>query len=211
MKKILFMLLLLVAVGVTVVYGSNYGRADRGQRSDAIQKLKRELTEQKKANTLLKKQIVTLRELCKKAGITYNQIRDALRDKGTKEPLAEDKGFSLPLAVGQRSALAGDNRLIAREIVDSEKVIAELIIGYQRQPGTIPRGSRFLTMVPTNTPSVKISRMVWIKGMINSGLVHGSKIRCKNVFEITGTKTYETTDGGSNTIFVMQPVLLPAE
>jgi hypothetical protein len=47
---------------------------------------------------------------------------------------------------------------------------------------------------------------VWITGISTQGLIDGTEITRKDVFKITGTKTYRTAVGGTATIFVMEPL-----
>ena len=139
-----------------------------------------------------------MRELCKKAGITYNQIRDALRDKGIKEHLGLLGTFTHPLYVGQRGYFS--EMPWTEQIINKENVIVKTSISYKRDD-SYDSGLVFSPIRP----------LVWLKGMVTSGLVDKSKITCSQFLEITGTKTYTTADGASNTIFVMQPFLSPVD
>ena len=49
---------------------------------------------------------------------------------------------------------------------------------------------------------------VWVTGYVTSGLVTDKHINLKGFFEITGTRTYDTTIG-TNTIFVLQQIRIP--
>ena len=46
----------------------------------------------------------------------------------------------------------------------------------------------------------------WVKGVLTKDIVDGETLTIPGVFEITGTRTYETVLGGSKTVFVLEPV-----
>ncbi len=58
----------------------------------------------------------------------------------------------------------------------------------------------------TNMMVTMFGQRVWVSGVSTAGLVDGKKVELPQVFRITGTKTYKTAIGGSNTVFVFSPV-----
>lgn len=55
-----------------------------------------------------------------------------------------------------------------------------------------------------------IEKLVWLKGLDFKGKVDDEQISLdKYVFKITGTKRYETEDGGTKTVFVIEPYKPP--
>ena len=51
----------------------------------------------------------------------------------------------------------------------------------------------------------------WIKGVPTKGHIDGEENPLEGVFEVTGTKIYTTAIGGSNTVFILEPVVISPE
>lgn len=46
----------------------------------------------------------------------------------------------------------------------------------------------------------------WIRGVSTHGFIDGERVSLKSVYQMTGTKTYETAFGGTKTVIVLEPV-----
>jgi hypothetical protein len=52
---------------------------------------------------------------------------------------------------------------------------------------------------------------VWVSGMLTAGMTTNGSATIDTVMRVSGTKTYASLDGGSNTVFLIEPVDLPPE
>ena len=52
--------------------------------------------------------------------------------------------------------------------------------------------------------------VVRIEGLSTEGVVDGALLKANPAYEVTGTKTYETVNGGTNTVYVLRPIDIEA-
>ena len=131
----------------------------------------------------------------------------ALREKLSKTPLAE------PLKVGM-VGVSRNGEFKVVQVVGPNEMLAEISTEYETEhvaeqwvpayPGVT--GMRGHT-IQVQGPLVKDSKPneVWVKGISTAGLIDGVEINRKDVFKVTGTKTY-TTGMGVTTVFMLEPV-----
>lgn len=57
-------------------------------------------------------------------------------------------------------------------------------------------------------PRIEVNRniRVMVKNFSTSGMVDDQTVDCDTVFEVTGTETYQTAVGGTQTVFVLKPL-----
>jgi len=149
-----------------------------------VASLKKQLADQEKENR-------RLLMLCKKAGVKTN-ANQANNDK--QNVIAPT--FEPPLRIGQIAYLGGLNIITIEQIIDSNNMIAHFVLE------TDLRG----------VPSGRILRPgygkdVWITGIDTSGLVDGIGWKTEKPLKVTDTKQYDTTDGGTETLFVLEPYI----
>ena len=56
-----------------------------------------------------------------------------------------------------------------------------------------------------------MTKNVWLRGISTDGLITGSFIRPSGLFVITGTHDYETVLGDKQTVYVFEPLKIPAD
>jgi hypothetical protein len=92
--------------------------------------------------------------------------------------------LSARMQVGDFGGFFG-NKIYVLQIIDSKTMRAEL-----RDP-----------RVGTNK-----NINVMVRGLPTSGMVDNQAFACETVFEVTGTETYNTAIGGTQTVFVLKPL-----
>jgi hypothetical protein len=77
------------------------------------------------------------------------------------------------------------NKIRVSQIIDAKTMRAELV-----------------------DPRVGVNKRinVMVRGMSTSGMVDDQTFACETVFEVTGTETYNTAIGGTQTVFVLKPL-----
>jgi hypothetical protein len=77
------------------------------------------------------------------------------------------------------------NKIRVSQIIDAKTMRAELV-----------------------DPRVGVNKRinVMVRGMSTSGMVDDQTFACDTVFEVTGTETYNTAIGGTQTVFVLKPL-----
>jgi len=193
---ILTILSLTFTVVDTEPNGSNI---DYEKRYEILQRrvagLQEELNEVKKENK-------RLRILCKKNGI---EVNDQENEKSESIGISEE--FQMPLEVEQIAYLGKNQHVHIQQVIDKDNIIAKLTLGYSpiysrsamRDPG-------LLTTVPISGYKA-ITRIVWIRGIDTSNWVDGNEIKVFAPLKIVGTKTYETVDEGTKTVFLLEPYI----
>jgi hypothetical protein len=93
-------------------------------------------------------------------------------------------GIRFPLEVGQIFFFFDDNTFQVQQIIDKQNMIVEL-------------------------NALGKSTTVWLRGFDTSKYADDSIIKpaSDQVFKITGTQQYDATDGGTKTLFVMEPYI----
>ena len=202
MKKLIISVLLVVAVSVAFAADTTATKEDTKQLNAEIQKLQAIISSQEKTISRarksverLKKQLADqekenrrLRALCNKAGVDTNP------NSPNKKRNDIAGSFKLPLKVGQVAYLGKDNRFKITQIIDEKNMLADFYgKGY---PGYWRGG-------------LANPKTIWLKGTDTSNHVDGSKIKIVIPLKITGTKTYPTAMGSTNTVFVLEPYIFP--
>jgi len=133
-----------------------------------------------------------------------NQIKSDIQYQGE---IAEC--FTKPLELGKVAYAGKENLIYIEQVIDSSNMIAKLV--FYKIPIYAKRNpeSRLLTMPPPIIRYDSVDTIVWIKGYNTEGLVDGKRFKPLYPFKVTNTKTYETAIGGSNTVFVLEPVSKP--
>lgn len=162
-----------------------------------LDSLEQELKEAKRVNK-------RLRLLCRKNGIKIEGLEE-------EEPLFNSitKGLDLPLKVGQITYLDVDSgnftqRIWVKQIIDKNNMLAKLTLK------TVPkhrsyRGER--ATVVTKAGYTSIDEIVWIRGIDTSNWVDGNEIKIFAPLKVVGTKTYETVEEGTKTVFFLEPYI----
>lgn len=126
------------------------------------------------------------------------------------------------IGVGQVGTIGGKIKIL--QVVDKENFLAEipLHVVKTRDSGTSSsdRGSATLALVGSaeHYKSVfaktgKIAtidyELVWFTGISTENIVDEQSINISGIYEVSGTKTYETSDAGSKTVFVLKSATPP--
>jgi hypothetical protein len=93
-------------------------------------------------------------------------------------------GIRFPLEIGRIFFFFDDNTFQIQQIIDKQNMIVEL-----------------------NALGESIT--VWVRGIPTSSYADGSIIRptSKQLYKVTGTQQYDTTNGGTKTLFVLEPYI----
>lgn len=104
--------------------------------------------------------------------------------------------------VGQIGRLPSSNVRIAQVTGPTDMLIQ--VIWSHSAPVSIPitRGGRNYRRLPGHTQRVEF----WVNGIQTGNLANDMSHTLGQVFSITGNKTYETVDGSTQTVFVIEPV-----
>jgi|GEM_PF-6290314 len=96
------------------------------------------------------------------------------------------------------------------QVVDDDEAMIEFWRIVRTAISTGPRESRFLTRHRIRYKEKNVrDRIVWFRGIDTAALTDGASFKPAGLFEITGTTTYPTAIGGSNTILVAERFVLP--
>lgn len=123
--------------------------------------------------------------------------------------LKDGTGFwfaAMPSRPGERPTVGAIGRLPdpevrVQQIIDGQNM---LVTSSAWDPLVILR--RMGDMQPyLNSGGVRLEYF-WVKGFPTKGIIDGRRRNVHDVFEVTGTKTYETVASGSKTVFVIEPV-----
>jgi len=100
-----------------------------------------------------------------------------------------------PLSVGQIVYFDVDDKINVVQVVDSNNMIVELLI-------------REVRKYPNYTVLEPVKQMAWIQNYKTTNIVDEKKIipPPNLLFKIIGTKTYETAIGGTQTVFLLEPI-----
>ena len=113
---------------------------------------------------------------------------------------------------GQIGTLPGMEIL---QVVDTENVLVSIIRyeqlgGRSRVVGPIaPAQLHRIIQSRLNNPQTKtkvLGKALWLSGIDTNGLADGEPLGLTTTFIVSGTKTYNTAIGGSNTTFVLKPI-----
>ncbi len=136
--------------------------------------------------------------------------------KGEAERMAAEKLRRTPVADPLKVGMVGISRngeFKVIQVVGPDEMLAEVSAEYEAPgPGydkmILDPNDGTYTRVPIPGPMQKDSKPkeVWIKGVSTQGLIDGMQTTRWDVFKVTGTKTYRTPIGGSETVFALAPL-----
>lgn len=155
------------------------------RQNQMIERLKKDLLEQKRENENLQKKYD---ELSKK----YKSLEKTVPLKTKNDT---DQDFN-GLEIG-KTAIVSSAKIIT--IVDSNNFIAKIIAETGKEWLSTGRGTGFYR-------NSAIYKEVWIQGISTNDKVDEQTITLNKRMKIVSTKTYDTTDGGTRTVFLLKPV-----
>lgn len=181
------------------VYFTNAEKA----RENEIRSLERSIKEAKQkfrlpANTAFRADVI------KSAKATL--ARDEPRLKILKQQVLKERReklrptYVLSIGVnklGQIGVLRATDQVVVSQVVDDNTMLI-----------TIIKDKRGFSIAPNRTTTVignKIKTTAWVKGIKTAGMVDGQRFQSQQLFQVTGTKQYETTVGRTRTVFVVEP------
>ncbi len=138
------------------------------------------------------------RTLCKKNGIKITQLEEQENSNEINE--------GIELQINKIAYLSDNQSIQIRQIVDKSNMLATITLGYRTIYSRIDPRDSHLTMRPVSGYE-PINRLIWIKGVDTSNRVNGNEIKIYAPLKVTGTKTYDTTDSSTNTVFILEPYI----
>jgi len=159
------------------------------EKSDTIAGQKQTFEKQNATLNEQEKEIKRLLAICRKNGIETNP------EKAESPSSIIAQSFSGNLEVGQIAYVAGENRLIAKQVVDENNVICKLI---ETKPSVVNVNGLSVGMTP------ELSETIWLTNFDTTGLVDGKIVKCNRPLKVSGTKTYHT-NLGYKTVFLLEP------
>lgn len=115
------------------------------------------------------------------------------------------------LAVGQRGYLKAPQMI--EQIVDADNMLVANVnsLAWLQRLDRGMDGAPYITTCRPG-PGARLDdggsyfvRWLWVTGVPTAGRVDGSPVELSGVFHVSGTRTYETADGASATVFVLEP------
>jgi hypothetical protein len=122
-----------------------------------------------------------LHNLCKK-----NKIDTTTVSAYVSEIMNCPKSFELPLSVGQIAFLGDTTTCKVSQVIDASNLIATISI---------------------KSKGGYTTKTVWLSNISTEGLTDDAIVGYVWPMKITGTKSYGTVLGASNTVFILEPVL----
>lgn len=111
--------------------------------------------------------------------------------------------LTYPLTIGDFGQIyAGTPRVNVQQVVDANTMLIR--VSYSVPAFKILGSQPGRQTVVESFQTEQITLMV--KGVSTKGATDGAGFDLPQVFEVTGTKTYRTVGGGSNTVFVVEPL-----
>jgi hypothetical protein len=122
-------------------------------------------------------------EAVKELTAKVEQLTQEIKSIDKRESVVFPK-LSANMKVGDFGIFFG-NKIRVSQIIDTKTMRAELV-----------------------DPRVGVNKRinVMVRGMSTSGMVDDQTFACDTVFEVTGTETYNTAIGGTQTVFVLKPL-----
>lgn len=164
-----------------------------------------------KENDTLKKTNQKLQALCKKNKIN---IRNICEEEEVKDSIPD---HFTSLTIGQIAYFGKNQTLVIRKIQDENNALAEFILKFkpyeatgQSSFGTYNKAYMDISAFDQGTSmasATPIKEFIWLKGINTSGIVDGAEIQPYCPFQITSTKTYQKSNGSSNTVFILEPLI----
>lgn len=150
--------------------------------------------------TFLKDQIATLQ---KSKGATRVKTERAEIDKTLEQATATLRSLERKEPV---SASALRPRLPMDKLEVGALGVLEI---YSDSSGTLGREIVFVVtqvLDKRNLMAKYGDTLIWVSNVSTTGIIDGQDVRLLNVMKVTGTKTYSTVSGRSNTVFIVQPI-----
>jgi hypothetical protein len=111
-----------------------------------------------------------------------NRIEEKLFPEKKMIEQGQITGIYFPLEVGRIFFFFDDNTFQVQQIIDKQNMIVEL-------------------------NALGKSTTVWFRGFDTSNYADGTIIKPKDYYKVTGTRQYDNTDGGTSTLFVLEPYI----
>lgn len=136
----------------------------------------------------------------------------AQSDNSTRLPDLWSTGFQTG-RFGRLGRYTTDNtegrKVKIKQIIDGRQML--VVATYQYRPviaNSPPPSARWSGRLLRGSPVTRETDAVWVRGIDTSGMADGQRLDWEQgpIFEVTGTTTYKTTDGGSATVYVVEPV-----
>ncbi len=181
-----------------------------------FQKIANQIADRKRQAAKLKPQIETARQRLKQAFVAANvgdelspreelqSLAKRLKTIATQELNVHEIGFDPP-TIGDIGRYVGTRVKVVQTLSKDKGECLAAPIRFRYLPTTEFRGRE----IPTGPLVEEFSRAIKIRGLDPSDVVDGTllQIRRNLVFEITGTYTYTTVAGGTNTVFEADCIL----
>lgn len=123
------------------------------------------------------------------------------------------KSFQGNLKVKQTGTFKGKIKIV--QVVDQKNVLAEIpVIVEKTSMDSVPmdRGDgRIVRIARSSTYMGTDYVLVWFRNVPTANIVDGQEKDVGGAFTVSGTKTYRTAGGGSETVFVLEPAKPPFE
>jgi hypothetical protein len=188
MKKSLI-IIIISAIAVTIVFAQSRDRQSRYFISPQAEKSFRDrLDEIDRKIEALTTRIIMLEEKI--------EPTPELKKSGEAKPIGDN------FKIGQIIYFRNNDSITVLQIIDKSNMIVKLNISYVAYQSPSPDGTFMLDVLND------YKRTVWLCGVDTSNLVDDSSIKHteKQLFKISGTKSYDNLFTGIKTLFVLEPV-----
>lgn len=199
-------------------------RARVAELETALTKANANLQKAREGNVELILQVGRLKQLCRQAAVDPDAKPATATPRAPIDPAAMDPAVRDFLArynqaAARQSGKPGNfggqyetgklgmfhNYVLVEHVVDATNMLVSTFSYVETYATSGTHESMMATRLPRGTPRKVQGPRVWITDLSTEGKVDAQHTRLPGVFRVKGTRQYPTVDGGTKTVFELEP------